>query len=269
MTKYNWDAADYAKHSNAQQEWARELIAKLQLQSRDTVLDIGCGDGKVTAEIAAQVPGGSVMGVDNSPSMIELAQNTFSAARYSNLAFQVADAQTLPFNQQFEIVFSNAALHWVKDHAPVLEGIYRSLNNKGRILLQMGGRGNAAAILAVLEDMIKSPRWAAYFDDFDFPYGFHDAADYKNWLKLTGFQNIRADLIPKDMLHKGKSGLAGWIRTTWLPYTQRLPEFEQESFVNNLVDEYTRNYPPDINGEIHVQMIRLEVEAVKPDDNSA
>jgi len=263
MNKYNWNARDYAEHSTAQQEWARELIAKLQLQGSESILDIGCGDGKVTAEIATAVPNGSVLGVDNSRSMVELAQKKYPADKFPNLNFQLADARNLPFKQQFKIVFSNAALHWVRNHLPVLDGIYNSLLPAGRILLQMGGRGNAAAIIAVLKDVINTTRWCPYFSDFEFPYGFHDAGDYKIWLEQAGFQSVRAELLPKDMLHEGKPGLAGWIRTTWLPYTQRIPEEQQEGFINDLVDKYILRYPPDNNGKIIVQMVRLEVEAAK------
>ena len=134
MSEYSWNAKDYAKHSAAQQGWARELIAKLQLEGHESILDIGCGDGKVTAEIAAAVPQGSVLGIDNSSSMIELAQREFPAAQYPNLTFQLADARRLTFDQQFEVVFSNAALHWVRNHIPVLDSIYKSLCRGGRIL---------------------------------------------------------------------------------------------------------------------------------------
>ncbi len=196
MHKYDWNAGEYAKHSKAQQVWARELIAKLHLQGSENILDLGCGDGKVTAEIAAAVARGSVLGIDNSDSMIALARKAYSADQCPNLRFQLADAQALPFNQEFEIVFSNAALHWIRDHEPVLDGIYKSLRPGGRMLLQMGGRGNAAAILSVLDDMISSTRWTAYFAGFDFPYGFHDPGNYQKWLNQAGFQSIRAELIP-------------------------------------------------------------------------
>jgi trans-aconitate 2-methyltransferase len=263
MHKYDWNANDYAEHSTAQQEWARELIAKLHLLGSESILDIGCGDGKVTVEIAAAVPNGSVLGVDNSRSMIELAQKKYPADKFPNLNFQLADARNLHFKGQFEIVFSNATLHWIRNHGPVLAGISISLLPAGRILLQMGGRGNATAIISILNDVINTARWGAYFSGFEFPYGFHDAGDYKIWLKQAGFQPVRAELIPKDMTHAGKAGLAGWIRTTWLPYTQRIPEIQQEVFINDLVDNYIKKYPPDKNGKIHVQMIRLEVEAAK------
>lgn len=263
MKIYDWNADDYAKHSTAQQEWARELIAKLHLQGNENILDIGCGDGKVTAEIATAVPIGSVLGVDNSRSMVELALSKYPADQFPNLFFQLADARSLPYNRQFEIVFSNAALHWVRNHAPVLDGIYRSLGPKGRILLQMGGRGNAAAIIAVLTDMINTTHWTRYFASFQFPYGFHDAGEYKTWLKQAGFHSIRAELIDKDMAHMGLSKLVGWIRTTWLPYTQRIPENQRETFIEDLACNYVDKYPPDKEGVIHVPMVRLEVEAIK------
>jgi trans-aconitate methyltransferase len=263
MSSYNWNADEYARHSKAQQVWARELIAKLDLQGSENILDIGCGDGKVTAEIAQAIPNGSILGVDNSSSMIELAQNKYPPDHYPNLNFQFADARALPFSREFEIVFSNAALHWVRDHRPVLAGVYRSLRPNGRILLQMGGRGNASDILSILDDMISKSIWAGYFNGFDFPYGFHDAADYKKWLEKTGFHSIRADLIPKAMAHDGPDDLTGWFKTTWLPYTQRIPESQREEFVGELVEKYLHKYPADRNGTIHVKMVRLEIEAIK------
>ncbi len=127
----------------------------------------------------------------------------------------------------------------------------------------MGGRGNAAEIIAVLKDVKNSTRWAPYFASFEFPYGFHDAGDYERWLQQVGFRSIRAELIDKDMAHRGLSKLVGWIRTTWLPYTQRIPEKQREAFIEDLARNYIKKYPPDKESIIHVQMVRLEVEATK------
>jgi len=263
MKNYDWNADDYARHSAAQQAWARELIVKLDLQGRENILDIGCGDGKVTAEIAAAAPKGSVLGVDNSGAMIQLAQQKYPAGKFPNLAFQMADARNLLVKRKFSIVFSNAALHWVRNHKPVLYGIYNSLEPEGRILLQMGGRGNAALVVKVLDAMQKTARWRPFFKGFDFPYGFHAPDDYTMWLKQAGFHSIRAELIPKDMTHAGQVAFEGWIRTTWLPYIQRIPEKQRKSFIDEVVSEYIQSEPPDKNGNVHVKMVRLEVEAQK------
>jgi len=263
MQQYNWDALDYAKSSNVQQQWARELIGKLQLKGDESLLDIGCGDGKVTAEIAACLPSGSVLGVDSSTEMIALAQSQYPADAFPNLHFQQQDARNLPFRDEFNVVFSNATLHWVLGHAPVLHGISASLKRDGKALLQMGGRGNAAGVVAVAECVIASQEWRGYFQGFGFPYGFYGPDEYRKWLRKAGLQARRVELIPKDAAHKGREGFEGWFRTTWLPYTQRVSEERQEAFIAEVVDEYLENHPPDEQGMVHVKMVRLEVEALK------
>ncbi len=262
-TSYSWDANDYAKQSANQQKWARELISKLNLQGDEHILDIGCGDGKVTAEIASHLPDGSVLGIDYSLDMIKLAQKEFPPAIVKNISFEQKDARTFSFTSQFDVVFSNAVLHWVTDHRPVLKNIYDCLKPGGRILLQMGGEGNAAEIISVLHDMKQEDKWKSYFMNFDFPYGFHGDKEYQTWLAEAGFVIKRAELIPKIMTHPDKAGLEGWIRTTWLPYTQRIPESDREAFISELADRYISKQPLDSDGIIKINMMRLEVEAEK------
>ena len=261
--RYTWNAEDYAKHSSAQQDWARELISQLKLEGYESVLDIGCGDGKTTAEIANQLSNGNVLGVDSSNDMIALACKNFPHGRHPNLEFKLVDAQHLPFKEQFDIVFSKAALHWIKDHKPVILGIKNSLKPNGRILLQMGGKGNAESIISLLETIIAEKEWNQYFYGFEFPYGFHDPEMYELWLKEADLNSVRVELIPKDMPHKDKEAFAGWIRTTWLPYTDRIPAHQRKEFITQLVEKYTEKFPIDSKGNVHVKMIRLEVEAIK------
>ena len=111
MKNYKWDAREYEKHSLGQQKWARELIEKISLKGTENVLDIGCGDGKVTAEISKLVRKGSIIGIDNSAAMIKLATDRHSASIYPNLSFQKMDAVNLNFNDRFDLIFSNAVLH--------------------------------------------------------------------------------------------------------------------------------------------------------------
>lgn len=145
---YTWDAADYAQSSFPQKQWAGELISKMHLTGRERVLDIGCGDGRISAALAVCVPDGSVTGCDCSPEMICFARGQFPARKYPNLSFVEGDATDLRFPEQFDVVFSNAALHWIYDHGPVLAGISRALVSGGRMIVQMGGKGNAAGIYA-------------------------------------------------------------------------------------------------------------------------
>ena len=264
MPPYQWDAQDYEKNSAQQRLWAQELFRKLELSGNEAVLDVGCGDGKVAAEIAASVPAGRVVGIDSSGEMVALAQARFLAADYPNLRFQQEDASRLPFEGEFDVVFSNATLHWLRDHRPALQGMARSLKPGGKILLQMGGEGNAAGVVDAIEELVRQPEWSPYFTSFAFPYGFYGPQEYQGWLLEAGLQPTRLELIPKDMFHPGKAGLTGWLRTTWLPYTQRLPEEKRTTFLDALVDSYTAIHPADDLDNVHVSMVRLEVEAYKP-----
>jgi len=264
MRTYDWNAVDYEQHSQVQQTWARELIEKLALTGGEDVLDVGCGDGKVTVELAKVVSDGTVVGIDNASTMIELATRRYPNRKFPNLAFRRMDASQLSFDASFDVVFSNAALHWVKDHRPVVAGLYQSLKPDGRILLQMGGKGNAEYILSVLSEILREAEWRPYFDNFEFPYGFYDTDEYASLLHAAGFRIQRLELIPKDMQHAGQEGLQGWIRTTWLPYTQRIPETKRDKFIETLAMRYLERVPPDSNGQVHVAMVRVEVEASRP-----
>ena len=261
---YRWDAADYARNSAAQQSWALELIDKLSLAGAETVLDSGCGDGKVTAEIARRVPRGSVTGVDSSPDMVAAARRAWPREVQANLDFQIADARALPFESTFDVAFSNATLHWVVDHRPVLRGVARALRPGGRLLFQFGGRGNGAAIFAVAEEMTGSAAWRRFFEGFVFPWGFYGPEEYASWCREAGLEPRRVELLPRAMHQQGRAGLASWIRTTWLPYTERVPAERREEFVTLATELYLARRPLDAEGRAVVDMVRLEVDAARP-----
>jgi trans-aconitate methyltransferase len=243
----------------------RELIARLDMRGAESVLDVGCGDGKVTAEIARAVPNGHVLGVDNSPEFIAFASTQFPVSEFPHLEFRHMDARCLAADRQFDIVFSNATLHWVHDHRAFLRGVRRLLSPRGRLVTSCGGHGNAAGVVRALELLAAADKWHRYFQGFPFPYFFYSPEDYHRWLPEAGLRAIRCELAYKDMTQDGRVGLAGWIRTTWMPYTNRVPETLQDDFVNELVDAYLDAAPLDAAGRSHVKMVRLQVEAVRDD----
>ncbi len=264
MERYEWNPADYTAHSHAQYQWASEVIGKLNLKGTESVLDIGCGDGKVTALIGSLLPNGHVTGIDSSEEMISQARKSFPASHHTQILFTLMNAMDIQYEEQFDLVFSNAALHWVGDHSRVLYGVAQSLKGGGRLFFQMGGMGNAREIMDIAERMIHVNPWKDFFLGFIPPYTFLSSEEYGVLLEDAGFTKIRAELIPKDMAQEGKEGLSGWIRTTWLPYMERIPEEMRERFISDLADAYMKEYPPDSAGQVHVKMVRLEVEAQKP-----
>lgn len=263
MTKSacNWDAEEYARHSSAQLQWAEELISKLALRGDEALLDVGCGDGKITARLARLLPEGRVVGLDASADMIRLARDSFAPAAYANLSFVQQDARAISLKGRFDLVFSAAALHWVKEHDEVLQGMRYSLNPGGRILLQMGGSGNAVDVFAALQKVIAAPLWNDYFAGFTVPYHFYGPDDYELWLVQQGFRSERVELVQKDMVQSGRDGFKGWLRSTWFPYTDRLPVALREQFLDEVTASYIADWPLDAAGNTHTRMVRLEVAA--------
>jgi trans-aconitate 2-methyltransferase len=258
-----WNAADYAANSAVQQTWARELIAKLKLRGDEHILDVGCGDGKVTAEIAQAVPRGSATGVDASSQMIAFARKTFPAKKYSNLQFQVMDARKIKFARQFDLIFSNAALHWVDDHEKILRGAASVLKSGGRLVVSCGGKSNAQDVFVALRPEMRLKRWREFFCKMPTPYFFHAPDDYEKWLPKSGFKIHSLKLAPKDATYDGEDGFAAWLRTTWIPYVQRVPENMREEFIAAVTQRYVAKHPPDKFGQVHVRMVRLEIDAIK------
>ena len=265
---YAWDAEQYARNSSAQFQWALELLRKLALRGDERILDIGCGDGKVTAELARRAPRGEVVGVDNSEDMVRKARAAFPASSNPGLSFLQMDAGELSFKQQFDVAFSNAALHWIKDHDTMLRRVAQSLKPRGRLLFQMGGRGNGEEIFSIAAAVIQNDPWLQYFHGFEFPWRFYGPQEYKLCLAKAGFKVHRIELLPRDMRQKGREGLLGWVWTTWMPYIERLPRSMRETFITQTVDRYLVEHPLTPNGEAVVRMVRLEVEAVKIEDEA-
>ncbi len=262
--KFKWDPRDYAENSAAQASWAKELIASTPFSGNEWVLDIGCGNGGITAELAKLLPLGRSIGIDSSAEMIDYARAAHPAHEFPNLDFICMDALAIDFQPgTFHLVFSNAALHWVEDHQTVLRAVGRVLQPGGKLVISCGGRGNAAEIIRTFEQLISEPAWKPYFETFAFPLFFHGPERYPEWLSGAGLAAERVELKPKDMLHRGEEGLAGWIRTTWMPYTERVPKNLQPEFVGEFVERYLRAHPLDSAGRAHVQMVRLEVVAVR------
>ena len=262
-TKNIWNAADYAANSVVQQTWARELIARLKLRGEEHILDVGCGDGKITAEIARAVPRGSATGVDASPQMIGFARKTFPPAKHPNLEFLVMDARKIKFDRRFDLIFSNAALHWVDDHQAILCGMASVLKSGGRLIVSCGGKGNAQDVFVALRPEMWLKRWREFFRRIPKPYFFYSPADYEKWLPRAGFKTLNIQLAPKDATYDGRNGFAAWLRTTWLPYVQRVPEKLREEFIAAVTDRYVAKHPPDAERKVHVRMVRLEIDAIK------
>jgi trans-aconitate methyltransferase len=173
------------------------------------------------------------------------------------------DARKIKFDRRFDLVFSNAALHWVDDHQAILRGAAAILKPAGRLAISCGGKGNADDVFNALRPEMRFARWRESFRQIPTPYFFYASEDYENWLPKFGFQINTLKLAPKDVTYDGAEAFATWLRTTWIPYVQRVPENLREEFIAAVTDRYVAKHPPDSENKVHVRMMRLEIDAVK------
>lgn len=261
---FHWDPGDYEQNSSAQERAANAVFAKLVLRGDEHILDIGCGDGKVTAMMAALVPKGMVTGIDSSPEMIAFARSRFPAFKYPNLNFEQGDARYLGHTCEFDLVVSFACLHWVKDHLAVLRGIKQSLKPGGRMIIQCSGRATGDDIFSLAKEIIKSDKWSGYFRSYCNPHGIYGPEEYHAWLDQVGLDELNVNLAVKDMVMPGRTGLEGFIRTTWLSLTERIPEELRQQFIAEIADRYLSLRPLE-GGYAKVGMPVLDVEARQRD----
>ena len=258
-----WNARDYAQHSQGQYGWGLSNVQRLALRGTEWVLDIGSGDGKLTAEIARRVPGGRVLGVDNAADMVQFSQQSH-ATEFGNLRFMLADAQALDLPSEFDVAFSNSTLHWIPDHPAVLRGIYRALKPGGRMFLSMSGRGTAAVVLSAIDHLAEHKPWRSWLAHVPVPWYFFGPEEYHVWLQDVGFVSRRVELVPRQMRQPGLAGLESWLRTAWMPYTDRVPQDQRAAFVSIVAQQVIERYPAGVDGSVLLPMVNLEVEALKP-----
>jgi trans-aconitate 2-methyltransferase len=249
---YKWNPSDYEKNSSPQERAAEAILSRLEFEGDEHILDIGCGDGKITAKI------------DNSQEMIDFARKRFPSTQHANLSFERRDAQSLEYDQKFDLVTSFACLHWVKDHLAVLRGIKRGLKPGGRMIIQCGGRGTNDDIFALTRKIMKSDRWSDYFHKYSNPHGIYGPEEYHAWLNQVGLEELKVNLTIKDLILPGRAELDGFIRTTWLSVTEHIPEEMRSQFIAEISNSYLECRPLE-DGLAMVGMGVLEVEARRPD----
>jgi len=233
-----WNAPQYARIAGLQQAMAAEVLALLQLKGWERVLDLGCGNGKVTAEIAARVPDGSVVGVDASSEMIAFAVENFPAQQHHNLRFEAADIRNLRYREAFDLVVSFNALHWIPDQDVALRAIHTAVKRDAVAQLRLVPDGPRKSLETVIEETRKSARWTGYFQDFRDPYLHLTAEQYADVAERNGFRVQQIHTADKAWDFKSRSAFEASCMVTLIEWTKRLPEDARPTFVSDALDRY-------------------------------
>ena len=223
MKNDQWDAQLYDGRHAFVWKLGASLVELLAPKPGETILDLGCGTGHLTAEIAAT--GANVVGSDRSPQMIEKARQT-----YPNLHFEVADARALKDSACFDAVFSNAVLHWIKQPELVVRGIARALKPGGRFVAEFGARGNISTIQSA---MIKALAELGH-EPVDSPWYYPSIAEYAQLLEDSGLETTFATLFDRPTPLQGRDGMRDWIKMFGGTYLSQVPAEQQEAFFSRV-----------------------------------
>jgi trans-aconitate 2-methyltransferase len=225
----DWDAASYQRVSVPHEEWARSILDRLGLGGGETVLDAGCGSGRVTSLLIEQLPDGRVVAVDGSPSMVKKVRNVL---RPQDEAL-VSDLVELELESRVDAIFSSAVFHWVLDHDALFGALRGVLRPGGKLAAQCGGAGNIDRLREVTREIQAREPYAGHFDGFEEPWNYAGAEETEERLARAGFTDGRAWLQPWRIVPPSP---AEFLATVCLgPHMDRLPKELRAPFVADVL----------------------------------
>lgn len=249
QTTLQWNPQQYATHARFVSDFGAAVVDLLAPQPGERILDLGCGDGALTRKLADL--GCNVLGVDSSPAMVR-------AAQALGLEAQVLPGQDLAFTEEFDAVFSNAALHWMPQPDVVIAGVWRALKPGGRFVGECGGAGNTATVLQALDAALSAR--GLDIDAYN-PWFFPSVADYRQRLERQGFHVHSMTLFPRPTPLPGD--LIPWLEIFAGTFIAAVPAAEQAAFLQD-VRQHCHATLCDASGQWTADYVRLRFAATKP-----
>ncbi|HTM24189.1 MAG TPA: methyltransferase domain-containing protein [Vicinamibacterales bacterium] len=238
-----WNAERYHELSAPQQAWGRRVLERMPLEGHEHVLDIGCGTGVVTGEIAARLPRGRLVALDRSEAMLRTASD-WLRRQAPRTGIVRADGAALPFRRAFDAVFSAATFHWIHDHAALFRSIVMALKPGGRLVAQCGGEGNLAVLRGRAQRLMDG-RFAQFFDEWTEPTHYADVESTKRRLADAGFVDIDVWQEAAPTSFDDPETYREFIATVCVRHqAARLPTRERDLFLRELTVAAAADSPP-------------------------
>jgi trans-aconitate 2-methyltransferase len=248
----DWEASAYDRLADPQEEWARGVVGRLALNGDETVLDAGCGSGRITRLLLERLPSGRVIGVDGSAAMVEQAQAAIGEDPRVDL--RVGDLLELELDEPVDAVFSNAAFHWILNHERLFARLHAALRPGGVLEAQCGGEGNVAEWERAVEAIIGDERFVAYFRGMPSSWNFASVGDTEARLGRAGFDVRRVWLERKTYTPDEPRE---FVRVVGLAkHMARLPDTLHDEFVDAVLGSMVR--------PLTLEYVRLNISASRP-----
>lgn len=231
-----WEGSLYSENSKPQAVWFEEFSGGIPITGKEDVLDLGCGDGKLTLEIAKRLTNGSIHGLDMSKSMIDFAKKSYIR---SNLDFSVGDARSFSLNKKFDLIVSFTALHWVKEYEQVIQRAKQHLKPNGRIYFIFSAKWQYLPLNKAMDTLYKTEQWAPYFKDYTPGYYMHGMDNLFDILNRNGFSVKEMTLKSKLTIFKTEDEFFAWLKA-WLPQQNQVPNEKKDLFIHDFISEYKR-----------------------------
>jgi len=238
MKQSVWQGEYYSAHSQIQEGWCRRALSSISLKGDESLLDAGCGDGRITAHLSSLVPRGKVLGVDSSASMIAWAKKKYE--RPPLLLYQVGDVETMGMEQKFDAVFSFCCLHWVKDHRAVFKNFVRALKPNGFFHLLFSAVQDRSFVQLAIDETLSSSQWRKYFQDYGPRTFSYCPKEYEEWALQAKLSSFTLTQIAVEESFKDLSSFIDWMMA-WLRPLERLPHSLHRMFADEVGSRYALN----------------------------
>lgn len=242
-----WKSADYHRLSDPQFGWGVKVLKKLEtfpLRGDEHILDAGCGSGRVTVEILKAFPRARVTAVDASQNMVDQSRKTVSAFA-DRAQVEQLDLLDLSVEQRFDVVFSTAVFHWIKDHQKLFNNLFRSMRPGGLLLAQCGGGANLKRLRDRTERAMTLPQFAPFFQNWQRVWEYPTPEVTAERLQRAGFIEIHTGLEQAPATLADEQTFRAFCATITLgPYVQRLPDELQDRFLDPIVADFAQDDPP-------------------------